>query len=137
MEHLVLDSSVLVASLLESEEFYARAQQYVNGLENADYTFHLPMLVVVEVAASISRRSQRNRQAILVAWQQSVDDWERDGKILLYPLDRDRMSRALNIAEQRRLRGADSLIVALAEELDIPLRTFDREILARFLRASP
>ncbi len=136
MEHLVVDSNVLVASLLESEEFHLRGQQYISGLENADYTFHLPMLVVVEVAASIVRRPQRNRQAILLAWQQNVDDWERDGKILLYPLDRDRMSYSISIAEQHRLKGADSVVAAPAYELDMPLKTFDREVLARFLRAS-
>ncbi len=136
MEHLVVDSNVLVASLLESEEFHLRGQQYISGLENADYTFHLPMLVVVEVAASIVRRPQRNRQAILLAWQQNVDDWEQDGKIVLYPLDRDRMRYAISIAELHRFRGADSVIAALAEELAIPLKTFDSEVLDRFQRAS-
>lgn len=136
MEHLVVDSSVLVASLLESEEFHLRGQQYISGLESADYTFHLPMLVAVEVAASIARRPQGNRQAILLAWQQNLDDWERDGNIVLYPLDRERMSYAMSISEQHRLRGADSVVAALAYELNMPLKTFDREILDRFQRAS-
>lgn len=131
-----MDSSVLVAYLVELENFHPRSQQYINGLENGDYTFHVPMLVAVEVAAAINRKPQRNRLAIINTWQQILLDWELDGKIVFYPLDRDRMDRSVNIAQRHRLRGADSVIVALAEELDMPLKTFDTEILARFLRSS-
>lgn len=136
MEHLVVDSSVLVASLLDSEEFYSRARQFIQGLESQDYIFHLPMLVVVEVSASINRRSQRHSQAIQVGWQQNVSDWERDGKLVLYEFDRERMNQAVEIAQRHRLRGADSVIAALADELNMPLKTFDREVLARYLGAS-
>ena len=86
MEHVVIDSSVLVAYLLESDEFHQRSRHYVDGLEKGDYTFHLPMLVAVEVMASVSRRTQSNRLAIINAWQQTLLDWESDGKAILYPL---------------------------------------------------
>ncbi|HZA23057.1 MAG TPA: hypothetical protein VFA32_10715 [Dehalococcoidia bacterium] len=46
------------------------------------------------------------------------------------------MENAVTTAEQNRLRGADSVIAALAEELDLPVKTFDKDILARFLKAS-
>lgn len=136
MEQIVVDSNVLIAYLVDSEPFHLRAQQYISGLENGDCAFHLPMLAVVEVTSAVTRRSQRNGLALLSRWQKTVIDWERDGKILLYPLDHDRMDSAVNAAQRHRLRGADSVIVALAEELDMPLKTFDVEILARFLGSS-
>jgi predicted nucleic acid-binding protein len=136
MEQVVIDSSVLVAYLLESDEFHQRSRHYIDGLEKGDYTFHLPMLVAVEVMASASRRPQRNHLAIINAWRQTLLDWERDGKVVLYRLNRDRMDRSVNIAQQHRLRGADSVIAGLAEELDILLKTFDVVILGRFLRSS-
>ena len=49
------------------------------------------------------------------------------------------MDRAVSTAEQNRLTGADAVVAALAEELGMTgmkLKTFDREILARFLPAS-
>jgi hypothetical protein len=46
------------------------------------------------------------------------------------------MQNSIIVAEQNRLRGADSVIAALAEELDVSVKTFDQEILARFLKAS-
>jgi predicted nucleic acid-binding protein len=46
------------------------------------------------------------------------------------------MNGASRIAEQYHLTGADSLIAGLADELGMPLKTFDKEILARYLQAS-
>jgi predicted nucleic acid-binding protein len=136
MEQLGVDSNIIVYSFLESENFHERAQEYINGLENGAYTFHLPMLVPVEVISAINRSARQNRQALVAIWRQNLIDWEHDGKIILYPLDRERMQNSITVAEQNRLRGADSVIAALAEELDVSVKTFDQEILARFLKAS-
>jgi predicted nucleic acid-binding protein len=135
MEHIVVDSNIIVASFLQSDYWYREGQEYITGLENGDYLFHLPMLVVVEVTSAISRRAQRERLAILTRARKSIADWERDGKLVLYPLDRDRMVKAIDIAIRDRLKGPDSVIAALAEELSMPLRTFDTELQQRFTRA--
>ena len=136
MEQIAVDSNVIVASFLDWEDFHQRGQSYINGLESGDYTFHLPMLVVVEVTSAIGRRARRGRQALLTTWKQNVADWEKDGKLVLYPLERDRMENAVNIAIRDRLRGSDAVIAALAEELELPLKTFDNEVLDRFSGAS-
>jgi len=127
----------MVAYLLDSDEFHQRSRHYIEGLEKGDYTFHLPMLVAVEVMASVSRRPQMNRLAIINAWQRTLLDWESGGKTILYPLDRNRMNNAANVAIRDRLKGSDAVIAALAEELDMPLRTFDSELQQRFSRAQP
>jgi predicted nucleic acid-binding protein len=85
MEQLVVDSNIIVSSFLESENFHERAQEYINGLENGAYTFHLPMLVPAEVMSAISRRTRQNQQALVAIWRQNLIDWEHDGKIILYP----------------------------------------------------
>ena len=61
--------------------------------------------------------------------------WERQEKVVFYPLNRERMEAALRLADGNALRGADSIIAALAEELGIALKTYDNEILRRFQRA--
>ena len=136
MVDVVVDSNVIVASFLEWEDFHQRGSNYIAGLENGDYTFHLPMVVVVEVMSAIGRRARRNRQALLRTWQQNVADWERDGRIILYPLDRDRMNHAADTAARLRLSGQDSVVASLSEELAMTLISFDREILARYLGSS-
>ncbi len=132
-----MDSSVLVASFLTDDHFHQRALEHIQDIESGNSVFHLPMLVWVEVIASVNRQARKNRLALLSRAEQSLNSWESSGKVVLYPLDRDRMNRAASVAERHRLRGADSVVAALAEELDLPLRAFDREILERFERASP
>ena len=136
MESLVVDSSIIAASFLESDSFHEIGRNYINLLERGDYIFHLPMLVVVEVVSAISRRVVKNRQALLIRALKSLKDWEDGGKIVLYPLDRDRMYNGVAVALLHRLRGSDALIGSLAAELHLPLRTTDQEMLDRLERAS-
>ena len=136
MAGLITDSNVLVASFLSQDQFHDAGLNYVNGLENGDDIFHIPMLVPVEVVAATWRRSQKLGLALVARVMRSFDDWEADGRIVLYPLDRARMATAIDTAVKYRLSGSDSIIVALAEELNMPLKTFDQEIRRRFTGAS-
>ena len=137
MEPIVVDANLIVASFLEREEFHQRSSTYIDGLERGDYIFHLPMLVIVEIVSAISRQAQKNRLALLARVKQSLSAWEATGKSILYPLDHDRMDNAARVAEEHRLRGADCVVAALADELRMPLKTFDLQIIARFPQASP
>ena len=134
-EPLVVDSSVIVAAFMPEEPNHLLGVQYISGLERGDYVFHLPMLVVAEVSSAIRRRL-RYWQWEYAGWRRNLARWERYGKVVLYPLNRARMESAVSSARRRRLRGADSIVAALAEELNMPLRTFDRELLARGPQAS-
>lgn len=136
MESLVVDSNIFVASFLVNEEKHQQALEYINGLERGDFTFHLPMLANVEVTSAIRRRATRNWVGLVSTWKLSVSDWERDGLLIMYPLDRVRMDKASDIALQYRLRGLDCLFAELALELDVPIKTFDKELLERFPTAS-
>ena len=136
MEPIIIDSNVIVASFLEREDFHQKGKQYIDGLEAGDYIFHLSMLAAVEVTAAISRQAKKNRQALMVAWKQNLRDWQQDGKLILYELDRDRMDDSMRVAETYRLRGSDAVMAALAEGLDMPFKTFDVEVLEQFVKAS-
>lgn len=119
-----------------NEEKHQQALEYINGLERGDYTFHLPMLANVEVTSAIRRRATRNWIGLVSTWKLNVSDWERDGLLILYPLDRDRMDKASGIALQYRLRSLDCIFAQLALELNVPIKTFDQELLTRFPTAS-
>ena len=136
MVSLVVDSNIIVASFLVNEEKHQQAQEYFNRLERGDYTFHLPMLANIEVTSAIRRRAARNWVGLVSTWKQNVADWEQDGSLVMYPLDRDRMDKATDIALQYGFRGQDCVFAELALELDVPLKTFDKELLVRFPTAS-
>ena len=107
----------------------------MDGLDRRDYVFHLPMLVIVEVSSAIRRRL-RNWREVISNWQQNLARWERESRVVLYSLNRTRMESAISIASRHGLRGVDSVVAALAEELNMPLRTFDNEHLRRWPGAS-
>jgi predicted nucleic acid-binding protein len=136
LEAIVVDSDVLVASFLESEPHHAEARHYIDALENGDCIFHLPMLVPVEVVSAIWRRTQKLGVTLVTRARISLQDWESTGKMLLYPLNRERMDLGMDAALNYRLRGTDSIVASLADELSMPLRTFDHEMQRRSPRAS-
>ena len=136
MEDIVVDSNILIASFLDFDTLHERSQPYIVGLENESYTFHLPMIVIVGTISALSRRPISNRLALLARANRSLRDWEESGRISLYPLDQERLNRSLTVAQRDRLRGADSVVAALAEELTIPLKTFDEDNLSKFSQAS-
>jgi len=127
-----VDANVFVASFLSDDRFHDGGTAYVRGMESGEYIFHVPTLVPVEVIAAIWRRSQKQGMALVARATQSLAEWETAGKIVLYPLDRERMAMATDSAVRYRLSGSDSVIAALSGELNIPLKTFDAEIAARF-----
>ena len=134
-ESLVIDSSVIVASHLPEEVNHLLGVEYMDRLHKGEYMFHLPMLVSVEVTAAIRRRLS-NWQQVIEDWQRNLAGWEREGKVVLYPLDRARWERCVSAARRLRLRGADSVVASLDEELNMPFRTFYRELLERGPRAA-
>ena len=88
------------------------------------------MLVPVEVCSAILRRTKSITRAYLA--KREIENLVGDGYIRLYPLDAGRMTKAQEIALRDELRGHDAVIAAVAEELELELLTFDREILKRF-----
>ena len=118
------------------EEKHQPALEYIRGLQRGDYLFHLPMLTNIEVTSAIRRRARSNRVALASVWKQYLADWERNGSLMIYPLDRDRMDRAVDVALRYGFRGQDAVFAGLAIELDVPIKTFDKELLERFPTAS-
>ena len=135
MEDVVADSSLLVAYFLESDVFHQSAREFFAELDSGGHKLHLPMLVMVETISAIRRRLGQSSQTTIDDVVATVYQWERQQKLVFYPLNRERMEAALRLAEGNALRGADSIIAALAEELGIALKTYDNEILSRFQRA--
>ena len=135
MEDVVADSSLLVAYFLESDAFHHSAREFMAELDSGGYKLHLPMLVMVETISAIRRRLGQNSQATVNDALAAIYQWEHQEKVVLYPLNRERMEAALGLAEGNALRGADSIVAALSEELGVALKTYDNEILRRFQRA--
>ena len=132
IQNVVADTSLLVAYLLESDAFHLSAREYFSGMDRGNITLHLPMLVMVETISAIRRRQGQDWQYKVGEALATIYEWERQGWVIFYPLNRERMEGALRISIETGLKGADSVIAALAAELGYNLKTFDHEILRRF-----
>lgn len=84
-----------------------------------------PTLVLPEVGGAIGRRVNQ------VEAQNVVNNLKSWPLLILIGLDEPLALIAANLAIDLRLRGADAVYVAVAQQLNLPLVTWDREIINR------
>ena len=130
MKEIAVDSNVFVSALLKGQEHYDEAVKFVEGLRLGEYLFHISMLVPVEVCGAILRRTGSLARAHLA--KREMEGLTEEGYVKLYPLDKERMTKAEKIALRDRLKGHDAVIAEVAEELKLAILTFDKEVSKRF-----
>ena len=82
-----------------------------------------PALVLVEVAAAISRGWGDANTA-----QQFANYLDNLASLTIVPLDPQLITDATSVAVQHSLRAGDAFYVAVAQNLGIPVVTFDEDI---------
>ena len=130
MEEVVLDSSVLVKSILRpgrwlSEEVYSRelethhkARILVKALKSSDTIVLIPYPVIVEVAAVTSRLAGKELAEKVVESLKTTKNY-----IIVY--EEEYRDEALKVALQTGSSGFDAYIIALAWDRDALLITDD------------
>jgi predicted nucleic acid-binding protein len=86
-------------------------------------------LLLIEVAASISRRTGQAIQA-----KEAINTLRSISKIQIASLDSALVQVAVDAAIDLQTRAGDSIYVALAYQLNLPLVSWDREQLQRAKR---
>jgi predicted nucleic acid-binding protein len=127
-----IDASVLVAAAHAPDVHHATSLEFLRLLGEQGVNLFCPTLVLAECSAAIARQTDRPILA-----DRAVALIERLPKLLLIPLDISLARRAAQIAISHRLRGADSVYVAVAEEFGATLVTWDAEMLQRGSAAVP
>lgn len=123
---VVIDASVWTSNILPGDRNHPAAHAWIKDhIDNGGFLV-APALFVVEVAAAIARSSQ-NKQAA----EKALSELYTFSYLRLVPVDQSLIDAPANVAAHFRLRGADSFYVAVAQQLAIPLVTFDREQLTR------
>ena len=128
MKNLVIDSNVFIASLIKSDEFHQKSIEIVEKMQKKEIIFHISMIVPIEVASTIARRvgTKESNESVEI-----INNWIKEKKIKIYELNKKRMLAAEKCGIIYKLRGMDAIIIQLANELKIPLITFDNEIIER------
>lgn len=118
----VIDASIIARDLDPTEPEHDICHELLEALATAEMEFAAPVLLLAEVAATISRtRRDAIRARVAVMGLREL------ANLILVPLDEILAQRAADVASDYRLRGADAVYVAVAEQLGMALVTLDEE----------
>ncbi|MEW6286715.1 MAG: type II toxin-antitoxin system VapC family toxin [Chloroflexota bacterium] len=117
---VVLDASVWVSRLIESDEFHVPVKNWMNAQREQGGTFVSPSLLLAEVGGVITRVTGKPELGL-----NAIQGIENLPDVRIVDMDKALMDDASRIAARYGVRGADSIYIAVAFTLKIPLLTFD------------
>ena len=123
---VVIDASVWISFLLLGDIHHVPAVIWLNAYINGGGNIVAPSILAVETGSGISRVAQNAafaRNAVSVTYSFPY--------LTLQGIDQALIDEATDVAVTFRLKGADSIYVALAKQLGVPLVSFDQEQLTR------
>jgi predicted nucleic acid-binding protein len=123
---VVLDASVWVSWLRPPDINHEASEIWLDQYIARDGLLVEPALLLIEVAASISRQTGQAMRA-----KEAINTLRSISKIQIVPLDSVLVQVAVDAAIDLQLRAGDSIYVALAHRLNIPLVSWDKEQLQR------
>ena len=127
-ENVVLDSSVLVSSLVTDDTFRSAARLILKKVFQGYYIAIGSNITPPEVIGAISRRAGVTRARMA---KDQIEKWENLGLFIFADLDKRRRIKADELALNLRVRGMDAIIIQLAKEKNATLVTFDNEMANR------
>ncbi len=123
---MIVDASVWVAIFRENDVHHGASIEFLDWVVANQQELNIPNLALAEIAGVFARQTGKARLASrTVRTVLALPRLQRHG------LNDALADRAAVLAANCKLRGADAVFVALAEALDQPLITLDREILER------
>jgi predicted nucleic acid-binding protein len=125
---LTIDASVWVNGFDQREAGNEVSRQLLDLIRAQAIMIAIPNLALIEVAASISRTRNNPIQARVFA-----DSINRLPNVRVVPLDEALAQRALTLAAEQSLRGADAIYAAVAIQEGCTLVSLDNEHLTRLV----
>ncbi|RLD07579.1 MAG: hypothetical protein DRI56_06615 [Chloroflexota bacterium] len=118
--YVVVDASIWVARLIDGDVFHSISRQWLDKQRDKGMSFLAPTLLLVEVAAAISRRTGSSDLA-----QRAIDALENLPNLRLIDMDHKVVQTAIRVGVDLGVRGADAFYIAIAQNLNLPLATLD------------
>lgn len=126
MRKLTIDSSVIIASLLEKEPRHQEALKIWESVLSGENIAIMPYSILVEVVAAIRRRTGSED----LAGEVRKEILEIDN-LSFVVLDQKAATEASDLAIQTGVRGMDAIVVQVAREFETELITFDEEMIQK------
>jgi predicted nucleic acid-binding protein len=122
----VVDASVWVSRLVSADAHHSISQKWLEAFVAGGGQCVDPVLLLAEVVGAISRRTTEPRLG-----QAALQMLLRLPALRIVSVERRLGMNAAQLAADLGLRGADAVYVALAQQLKVPLVTWDQEQLDR------
>ena len=129
---MTLDANVFVGALTPAGIHFADSLALLTRIRTQKLSVICPTLVLPECAGASIRPTGRRTLA-----QQALASMQTLPDIRFVDLTEDRTMRAADLAITCRLRGADAVYAAVAQEYGTTLITWDQELLTRGVAAVP
>lgn len=126
VEQLTVDSSVIVASLLEEEKEHSKAFKVWAEVLTGKTVAIMPYIVLVEVVAAVRRRTADKELALKLK-----KELLSAGNVNFTILDPEAALEASDIAIETGMRGMDAIVVQTAKEYGTSLVTLDNEMISK------
>lgn len=126
MKRLTIDSSVIIASLLENESRHGEAMRIWDAVIEGGDVAIMPYSVFVEVVAAVRRRTGSEELA-----KEVKEELLKIENVSFVILDQRAAEDAADIAIQKSVRGMDALVMQTAKEYETELVTFDDEMIKK------
>ncbi len=123
---VVLDASVWVSWLRSPDINHEASEIWLDQYIAREGLLVEPALLLIEVAASVSRQTGQAMRA-----KEAINTLRSISRIQIVPLDSVLVQVAVDATIDLQLRAGDSIYVALAHRLNIPLVSWDKEQLQR------
>ena len=123
---VVMDASIWVSQLRPQDANHNASRLWMDRYTAAGGLLVVPIFLLIEVAAAISRRTGEPTLA-----EKAIEDLNSIDAIQFVPLDSVLVQAAVNIATDLQLRAGDAIYVAVAQQLNLPLVSWDKEQLQR------
>ena len=122
MNAFVVDASVWVARLVAQDEFHLFVKNWMFKQNQIGSQFISPSLLLTEVSGAVSQRTNRPELA-----HKAIRDIQKLTGVHIIEMNHKLILEAADLAAESGLRGADSVYMAVAKKLNIPLVTLDVE----------
>jgi predicted nucleic acid-binding protein len=122
----VVDASVWVSRLVSADMHHPLSQTWLETFASNGGQCVAPVLLLAEVVGAISRRTTQPRLG-----QAALKLLLRMPALRIVNVERRVGMGAAQLAADLGLRRADAVYVALAQQLNVPLITWDREQIDR------
>lgn len=123
---VTIDASVFVNAFSPTESGSDKSLEFISHLKEQNIPIILPVLVLPEIVAALSRRQGSSEFAL-----QLIKEIKSLPVITFIDVDASIADLAVDIAANNRLRSSDAIYAAVALRFGTELITLDREQLDR------